>query len=342
MKAILGCLLLLALATAPAMAGRNASGGMLVHTNDSVVFSIGMDYCGETMPADCVEFQTTIHKGPDDAAVIWALAYWCWESSPGVTAFRFGVSGEVPQEYFAAFAPCGPGTVENPDATWPAPGTGTEVSYATPVYPSWVMKMYWFAAWGETGWSLGTGAYPHGDMQAEFVDDSVPPVIDYCQAFGAVRWGSPGANDCTDCGPPPPGACCFPDGTCQELLEDECMGAGGAWYGPGIPCDPNPCVTHLEACCFPDGHCEPMIYGTGQCAMEGGIGQGIDTYCDPNPCPPAQACCFADGHCEMLTVDACTATGGHPEGEGTACQGVQCEPTATKTTTWGRIKTSYR
>jgi hypothetical protein len=215
-------------------------------------------------------------------------------------------------------------------------------------------------------------------MHAEFADDSNPTQVDYCLAFGTVRWGSPGSNTCPDCGPIM-GACCFPDGHCEFLDQSACPGQymgdgttcdpnpceqveaccladgscvmvtpnvcldeGGVPQGSGTECYPDPCITHFEACCLPDGHCEETIFGSGQCAQEGGISQGIDTRCDPNPCPPAQACCFSDNHCEMLTADACTAGGGTPQGEGTTCDSIQCVPTPSKPTTWGRIKATYR
>ncbi|MBD3161730.1 MAG: hypothetical protein GF346_05680 [Candidatus Eisenbacteria bacterium] len=40
---------------------------------------------------------------------------------------------------------------------------------------------------------------------------------------------------------PPTGACCFADGSCQELLEDECTQVGGEYWIEGEVCEPNPC-----------------------------------------------------------------------------------------------------
>lgn len=39
--------------------------------------------------------------------------------------------------------------------------------------------------------------------------------------------------------PNPYGACCFPDGTCEELREDDCA---EQWQGADTRCDPNPCL----------------------------------------------------------------------------------------------------
>jgi len=39
---------------------------------------------------------------------------------------------------------------------------------------------------------------------------------------------------------PPTGGCCFPDATCEDLPEDACAAAGGAW-NPNTPCVPALC-----------------------------------------------------------------------------------------------------
>lgn len=51
---------------------------------------------------------------------------------------------------------------------------------------------------------------------------------------------------------PPAGACCFADGTCQELSLDDCDAAGGAFEGAGTSCDPNPCPSPW---CLGDADC---------------------------------------------------------------------------------------
>jgi hypothetical protein len=60
------------------------------------------------------------------------------------------------------------------------------------------------------------------------------------------------------------------------------------------------------------------------------------------PTEPLEACCLADGSCQNLLPEDCLAQGGTPQGPGSTCDGVVCPPTATETTTWGRIKSDYR
>jgi len=78
--------------------------------------------------------------------------------------------------------------------------------------------------------------------------------------------------------PQPPGACCYPDGHCEYVMEAQCP--TGDWR-VGVPCDPNPCRQPLGACCYPDGHCEYVEQA--QCPT-GDWRDGMP--CDPNPCPP--------------------------------------------------------
>lgn len=59
-------------------------------------------------------------------------------------------------------------------------------------------------------------------------------------------------------------------------------------------------------------------------------------------CVSPEACCFDDGTCQMLLAGDCTAQGGHPQGNGTTCDGVQCEVVPAQNTTWGQIRAQYR
>jgi len=50
------------------------------------------------------------------------------------------------------------------------------------------------------------------------------------------------------------GACCYPDGTCQEMTEGDCIALGNVFKGFGVPCDPNPCP---QPCLWPNMDVEP-------------------------------------------------------------------------------------
>ncbi len=87
------------------------------------------------------------------------------------------------------------------------------------------------------------------------------------------------------------GACCYNDGTCDDLTEADCNDAEGNWQGPGTTCadDPNPCV---GACCEGEGGATCVDDSTpDSCSADGGIFQDFGSTCDPDPCGGDFCCC---------------------------------------------------
>jgi hypothetical protein len=130
--------------------------------------------------------------------------------------------------------------------------------------------------------------------------------------------------------PPPFGACCFADGSCQMLSPGECGGTGGTYLGNGTTCNPdNPCGE--GACCFADGSCTETTLVL--CNQVGGAFQGAGTTCDAAGCPqpPTGACCLpspgAPG-CAQVDAELCALAGGEYQGDGVPCVPNPCEPGA--------------
>ncbi len=122
------------------------------------------------------------------------------------------------------------------------------------------------------------------------------------------------------------GACCYNDGTCDDLTEADCNDAEGNWQGPGTTCadDPNPC---LGACCEGEGGTTCVEDSTpDSCADDGGTFQDFGSTCDPNPCGDTGACCFPDGSCSVITSGECSDSGGIFQGGGSDCDSVTCNP----------------
>ncbi|MHC5005626.1 MAG: DUF7467 domain-containing protein [Planctomycetota bacterium] len=112
-----------------------------------------------------------------------------------------------------------------------------------------------------------------------------------------------------DC-PQPPGACCFPDGSCEELLEAECDSAGGDWQGAFTTCSEVDCP-QPGACCLPDGTCVPVAEaGGGDCTAQGGEYLGDGTECTPDACLGGSCCEFGKPVQLVMryTGDDCSAT----------------------------------
>ena len=380
MKRLLFALALVGAIATPSQAGRNAGGMMLVHTDNSLIYTLTDDYCLSTTPDHCVDYVNTSTKTVEEVTVIWLMAAFVANASPGVTTLQFGIHHNLPvnQGYFDRYSACGPGLIELPDQGWPEVNVcGNLVAYSTAVYDH-SFPFYWFAVWHDDDTNFfGTRTYP-GTNEAKFVDDGNPPIEDLCYNFATLRWGLPGEMGCvpdhfgygaccfpngscsmlletecqgmfmgdnTSCEPNPclqPEACCLPDGTCQVQPPPICEQMGGVPYGP-IGCDPNPCVPIYGACCDDAGGCTWVTEE--MCADQGGNYLGDNTECVPdNPCPPAGACCLdMDGHCEMMTAAACQAQGGTYLGDGSTCEPDNpCFGFPVEKTTWGRIKATYR
>ena len=125
-----------------------------------------------------------------------------------------------------------------------------------------------------------------------------------------------------DC-PQPKGACCFDDGSCKDLTEEQCDAEGGVFQGDFTTCSTTDCPQPPGACCFDDGSCVELTEE--DCNAQGGVFQGDFTTCADADCPqPEGACCFDDGTCKELTEEDCIAEGGVYQGDFTRCDDVDC------------------
>lgn len=97
--------------------------------------------------------------------------------------------------------------------------------------------------------------------------------------------------------------------------------------------DPRLCNTPYEF--------DPSLRDDSPCAAENNCACGqigaLGVACAPPI--PVGACCRPDGTCLLLNTDACD---GVYLGDEVSCCPLPCEPTAIKTTSWGRIKAAFR
>ncbi|MHC5115426.1 MAG: FG-GAP repeat domain-containing protein, partial [Planctomycetota bacterium] len=120
------------------------------------------------------------------------------------------------------------------------------------------------------------------------------------------------------------GACCAPDGTCDDLIEPDCEATGGSYQGEGTDCASFNCGA---ACCLADGTCQQISQPA--CTTAGGTYQGEGTLCADTPC--VGACCFGNGVCADLTLATCQVAAGTYVGfpsdcATTSCLGACCHP----------------
>lgn len=166
-----------------------------------------------------------------------------------------------------------------------------------------------------------------------------------CIAAGGVPQGTDTACNQGIClaGPPCRGACCFPDGSCVDLITPaECADVGGAYAGDFVSCPAANCPQPTQACCFSNGTCADLV--PADCATQGGSSQGAGTSCSTVACPQPTtgACCLTNLTClENATSDVCGAAGGtwYPN---LLCADVCDLPDAVQSKTWGNIKRLFR
>ncbi len=113
------------------------------------------------------------------------------------------------------------------------------------------------------------------------------------------------------------GACCNPDGSCDEdVTQFDCTSSGGIFQGVGTDCDPNPCEQPpaTGACCIGT---DCSIQTQEDCESGGGTYQGDDTTCDPNPCISASCCSTPfqafDGSCRFFLTKTVVQTASRTE-----------------------------
>ncbi|MCO6435650.1 MAG: hypothetical protein J5J06_01015 [Phycisphaerae bacterium] len=156
--------------------------------------------------------------------------------------------------------------------------------------------------------------------------DDLP--ADFCDEGGGVPQ-SAGVR-CAD--NPCPEACCFPDGTCEDLTTDVCLSGGdvvgesaGTPQGVGTDCATTTCpdITTVQGgCCF-DDTVGCFVHTYDECSRFGGE---FMPDCEPAPRSPCDfACCLSDGTCTMnLSVNDCQDQNGLVFPRGELCDAVDC------------------
>ncbi len=97
---------------------------------------------------------------------------------------------------------------------------------------------------------------------------------------------------------------------------------------------------HIVIGSFHDDASTSTVPGPG--LWPGGAYYYIDDVSVELSLPTVQACCLSDNSCSMQFPGECTLLGGSPAGPGTTCTPSPCVPTATRSRTWGAVKTIYR
>ncbi|MBM3287187.1 MAG: hypothetical protein FJY88_07545 [Candidatus Eisenbacteria bacterium] len=313
MRKILLALGIMALICTPAMAGVNANGAIIVHTNDAYTYSAGTR-CTTPLarPATC---QETITQTNRDAtrSVLWFLWAFLPDATPRVTTVYFGMNMDMtcldPTEFTWAWcSPTGVTPSQDVSAGWPGDGESATVGWPVAItqnlYPFMVIRAG-VELCGPPSTAYICSSINHVGGYAAFVDDSNPPVTDNVNRFGCVRWYEPGYVNCPEIAIVR-GACCYPSGLCVLLQQQECL-PPGVYLGNDTVCEPqNPCPQPGACCDLVTGDCAYVLREACLPPRQF-LGEGI--ACAPqNPCPQPGACCdLATGDCYFIQQADCIA-----------------------------------
>jgi len=290
MRKILLALGIVALFCTPAMAGPNANGAIIVHTNDAYTYK-SATACTTTlgMPATCETAITQTNvTNASGYSVVWFLAAFLPTATPNVATVFFGHHYDVAQLGIEAYGPCGAGT-QIPDATWPFDDdSGTSWGFTT-AQTAILFRFYVFQVYENTP-PATAGAYFCSDINflggyASFISSGLE--VDLITKFGCVKWYEAGYNDCPH-EQVAEGACCSPLGVCAVVPSTQCL-APSVYLGDGTNCFGDPCPLP-GACCVPDvGTC---TFGLATDCLTPNVFLGEGILCGPvNPCPAKGACC---------------------------------------------------
>jgi len=307
MKKFLMALVVLAIASAPALAGPNENGVLVVH-NTSIVWTSDLTLPPASPAPACADIVNEIAMGsaPSDVSesLVWKVyAAFPLINSPRLKGCGWGVShtanGGGAVIIQGNDAPT-PAVFYLTTAGWPGSNTFIGMSFTDSVRTDTVNELFWFGGYayaGTAGEPQQFCVIPHeGESNRFFLDDAVPQNADPITGYGCLGFGMPGYTPC------PTGivigACCFLDGTCTMVSAAECQTAGGSFIG-------GECTPTL---------CPIIVYG---------------------------ACC-KDGVCDFVTPAQCAAISGTYMGDNVPCSAVICPPVPVERTSWGQIKADYR
>ncbi|MEM7227548.1 MAG: SdrD B-like domain-containing protein [Planctomycetota bacterium] len=155
------------------------------------------------------------------------------------------------------------------------------------------------------------------------LDDTSEPD---CLTAGGT-WSGLGST-CATANCPQPGACCLPNGTCEQqtmIGGSSCVAQGGMYQGDGTTCATTNCPG--GACCLDDGSCVANI-SLPACTLQGGQWAGLNVTCAAADCAQPGACCLINGSCISVPPGGqeCINQGGEYQGDGKSCATTLCLP----------------
>ena len=174
-----------------ALAGPNEGGALVVHSDPSVEFTSGAEYCFNLALSECgAAVSSTYAISP---RVLYVLAAFPASSTPSLKGVTFGIAYDSSSLEIVDWDHCADFSINDPN--WPAPNSGIAVSWASSIHTD-LVPVYWFAAARYYAPPTTFDLVSHPIHGAVFADDSTPAEEDAVSALGSFGFGTPGYAPC--------------------------------------------------------------------------------------------------------------------------------------------------
>ncbi|MBK8232263.1 MAG: hypothetical protein IPK72_17175 [Candidatus Eisenbacteria bacterium] len=216
----------------PYPCGPNRGGVLTFHSNPSLSYSTGAEYCGGSAVARCEEIST--NATGEGTRILHVLAAFPSHINPALRGVSFGIDYQPTDLAVVDAQSCA--DLEQPGSDWPASGSGTSVLWVTPRSEP-LVEVYWFAV-ENYGSPTELRLTPHPTEGALF-EGPASGARDAIACLGAFGFDLPGAACCPTL---VLGACCLLSGECAVMTPEACAEAHGGFQGVSRNCLPMPCV----------------------------------------------------------------------------------------------------
>jgi hypothetical protein len=184
----------------PCLAGPHAGGTLIVHANESIVYTDGSNgFCWQSELESCATATSTVSTETSIPIVFYVFAAFPAESNPELIAVSFGIEYDAALLSIVESGHCA--EIEQHTDEWPLPGSGLVLMWNQPQHER-LLELAWFAGVSQADEPSAFELGEHPTQGGVFIGDWPQTPVDYIADYGALGFGVPGYLPCPD-GPVP-------------------------------------------------------------------------------------------------------------------------------------------
>lgn len=174
-----------------AFAGPNAGGVLMLHANESLVWSTGADFCGQSQLERCSDADVRVDG--TGSTILYLLAAFPPAGSPRLAGVTFGLDYNTMEVAVEQWQMCG--DFELPAEHWPLPNCGNAITWSE-AQTKHIVEIGWFSAYTYSADPSPIAVVPHECCGSAFADDAVPANLDAIADYGSVGFNTDGYLPC--------------------------------------------------------------------------------------------------------------------------------------------------